>query len=137
VVLSIANDWTNDEVEDRYRRGPENDRVDFDRNIPVHLGYFTAHVNEETGEVEYFKDIYKHERHLRFALAGQYNRIVRRKRSVEADVQRIKASARPQQEEYNWWGNGSSNWGNGSASSATTSNGRRSNWAARAFGTNN
>ncbi|MEM1307116.1 MAG: L,D-transpeptidase family protein, partial [Pseudomonadota bacterium] len=139
VVLGIANDWSEDEVMDRFRRGPDNDRVDFDRVIPVHLGYFTARVNEETGEVEYFKDIYKHERHLRFALAGQYNRIVRVKRSVEADVQRIRASARPQGNDFDsWWGGGSSSWGNYSSNGSTGSGATsRRDWASRAFNSNN
>ncbi|MEO1649600.1 MAG: L,D-transpeptidase family protein [Pseudomonadota bacterium] len=138
VLLEIANDWDRDETTARYRRGPENERIDFDRTLPVHLGYFTAWVNEETGEVEFFKDIYKHERHLKFALAGQYNRIVRVKRSVEADVQRIKSSVttdRGNSGGGSWWGT-SGFTGSGGSSQGSTPVGRSPNWMQNAFGSN-
>ena len=138
VLLEIANDWDRDETTARYRRGPENERIDFDRTLPVHLGYFTAWVNEETGEVEFFKDIYKHERHLKFALAGQYNRIVRVKRSVEADVQRIKSSVTTDRGNSNggsWWGT-SGFTGSSGSSQGSTPVGRSPNWMQNAFGSN-
>ncbi|MGF1650103.1 MAG: murein L,D-transpeptidase [Hyphomicrobiaceae bacterium] len=112
VIMRIGNGWSAAQTEDMYRNGPEDQRVDLDTKIPVHLVYAPVWVDESTGDVNYYPDIYKHERHLGFALAGQYNRIVRVKRDVEADFQQIVASNRVKEQDFYgnnlWFGGGNS-----------------------------
>jgi len=130
-ILGIANGWTDAETAQRYDNGPDNDRVDLETHIPVHIGYFTAWGDPETGAVEYFDDVYKHEQHLAYALAGDYGKIVKRKRSVSADFQRITSSVRP----VNQTSSGGGWFGSGFGSSGTST--PRSRWVGNAFGSDN
>jgi len=131
VLLRYGNGWSERRVENRMARGPDSDRVTLDRKLPVHVAYFTAWADPETGDVSYFKDVYRHERHLKFALAGQYDRIVKIERNTNTDIERIRASYTPttQREPESWFGFG----GGYATSDRRTSTSTRSDWARRAF----
>jgi len=53
---------------------PENNQVHLSRRIPVHITYFTMHV-DESGKVASHKDVYGHEERIRLALAGKMHLI--------------------------------------------------------------
>ncbi len=112
VLLRIANGWDDDQTMATYRRGPDRQQVNFDAAIPVHIGYFTVWADPETEKLTYFQDIYRHERHLAYALEGRYNKIRKVRRSVSADYQTIRASVRPRQQAVSWFGSGGSSSGN-------------------------
>jgi murein L,D-transpeptidase YcbB/YkuD len=132
VLLKLSNGWPEARTAAAFKRGPDDDRVDFDTKLPVHIGYFTAWVDPKTKDVAFFDDVYKHERHLRFALAGDYNRIVRVKRSVAADIQSIRESVEPVSDR----GTPGSFWF-GSRGSSGAANVPRSVWAREAFSSDN
>ncbi|MEO1265879.1 MAG: L,D-transpeptidase family protein, partial [Pseudomonadota bacterium] len=115
VLLKTANDWAADQTAQTYKRGPNKEQVNFDAPIPVHLIYATAWVDPKTEKLSFFKDVYKHERHLKFALAGDYRKIRKVRRSVSADYQTIRASVRARSSSQSWLfnsGGGSSSGGN-------------------------
>ncbi|MEL6871331.1 MAG: L,D-transpeptidase family protein [Pseudomonadota bacterium] len=112
VLLRIANGWDEEQTMATYRRGPDRQQVNFDQPIPVHIGYFTVWADPETEKLTFFKDIYRHERHLAYALDGRYNKIRKVRRSVSADFQTIRASVKRREQAVTWFGSGTSGGGN-------------------------
>jgi murein L,D-transpeptidase YcbB/YkuD len=60
--------WTLDAVKAAMQSGPDNQQVNLEKPVPVVIIYLTA-VVEENGEVEFFDDIYGHDRKLNAVLA--------------------------------------------------------------------
>ena len=56
------------------RKGPMNNQFTLNRPIPVHVGYFTAWVDED-GAADYFSDYYGHQKRIELALAGKWKQI--------------------------------------------------------------
>lgn len=131
-LLRIGKGWSAAKTRQTFKASAENTEIVLERKIPVYIVYFTAWANPQTGQVSYFNDLYRHEKHLQYALDGKTHLIVKTKPNVNSDYQRIRASilARQQREQENqfWSPWGSNNPGNPGYSS------RDPNWRRRAFG---
>lgn len=79
-VAQFIADWDQGEDEINVKklasRGPDNNEITLQSPLPIHVGYFTAWVNEE-GEAEFYDDIYQHVPRVQLALAGKWNAIDR------------------------------------------------------------
>lgn len=73
-VLSYDKGWDLQRVHQTVDRGPQNNNVELQRKVPVHVTYFTA-VADEDGNVTAFPDVYGHEERIRLALAGRWGEI--------------------------------------------------------------
>ena len=117
-VLRIGNGWSREKVLATFRASPEDHKVDLGRKIPVHIVYFTAWANPANGAIVTYDDVYKHERHIRYALAGDYGKIVKVKQNVAADYQRIRASVISEREPPKpFWFSGGGSYSSGGGSS--------------------
>lgn len=67
-VLRNDTEWTPDKIDAAMRSGTEK-WVPLKNKIPVHIGYFTAFVNEQ-GEIQFYEDIYKRDDQLFDILIG-------------------------------------------------------------------
>lgn len=76
IILQEDKGWSPEKVESLLRNGPENNNIALQSKIPVHVTYFTAWV-DEAGELQSRPDMYLHEKRIRLALAGQWDRIPR------------------------------------------------------------
>ncbi len=76
LALKEDKGWTAARVEDELYDGPLNNEIVIDHKIPVHTTYFTALVGKN-GKLRTFPDVYGHERRIRLALEGKWNRIVK------------------------------------------------------------
>lgn len=76
IILKEDMGWSADQVESTLRNGPENNNIALHSKIPVHVTYFTAWV-DDAGELHSRPDVYLHEKRIRLALAGQWDRIPR------------------------------------------------------------
>ncbi len=76
IVLKEDQGWSEDKVQSTLRNGPENNNIALQSKIPVHVTYFTAWV-DDAGELHSKPDVYLHEKRIRLALAGQWDRIPR------------------------------------------------------------
>lgn len=63
--LVMGNGWTEDRV--RGLQGGDEQRIDLERKIPVHIAYFTAYVDGD-GELQRLNDIYGYDRKVISAL---------------------------------------------------------------------
>lgn len=76
IVLKQDKGWSAEQVQSMLRNGPENNNIALESKIPVHVTYFTAWV-DDAGELHSRPDVYLHEKRIRLALAGQWDRIPR------------------------------------------------------------
>ena len=76
IVLAEDKGWSAAKVQSMLRNGPDNQEIRLESKIPVHVTYFTA-VVDETGELQTMPDVYLHEKRIRLALAGEWDRIPR------------------------------------------------------------
>jgi len=74
VLLNEDKGWDKATVDKLALNGPEENHIELDRPIPVHITYFTAHVADD-GTIESFGDIYGHEKRITLALQGRWNAI--------------------------------------------------------------
>ncbi|MEJ2123769.1 MAG: L,D-transpeptidase family protein [Alphaproteobacteria bacterium] len=74
ILLSEDKGWDAAHVRDMVRSGPSNNEIKIDRKIPIHTTYFTALVDEK-GKLHTYPDVYGHERRIRLALAGKWDKI--------------------------------------------------------------
>jgi murein L,D-transpeptidase YcbB/YkuD len=74
IILDHDKGWDKTKVDNLVTKGPEENAVDLDHPIPVHITYFTARANQD-GEIESFNDIYGHEKRITLALQGRWNEI--------------------------------------------------------------
>ena len=79
VLLAHDKGWSSDKVQTYVRSGGE---IKLSTEIPVHVTYFTAHV-DDTGKVQYFPDIYGLDSRIATALAGRQVNIVTSSLKVE------------------------------------------------------
>ena len=63
--MGAENGWTAERV--RKMVGKREQRVDLKQKIPVHIAYFTAHVDDD-GELKMFGDIYGYDQRVLAAL---------------------------------------------------------------------
>jgi hypothetical protein len=56
------------------RSGPLNNKIPITKEIPIHLVYFTAWV-DDNGKLKTFRDVYGHEKRVTLALDGQWSKI--------------------------------------------------------------
>lgn len=76
LILNRDKGWDKEKVDDLIKNGPEENEVNLDQPIPVHVTYFTAWVGNDN-EVKTFGDVYGHEKRITLALAGRWNQIVK------------------------------------------------------------
>ena len=76
LLLAEDKGWDPAALKKLMRKGPENNAITLDRKIPVHVTYFTASA-DETGQVQYFRDVYGHEKRISLALEGKWSQIDR------------------------------------------------------------
>lgn len=94
LILDRDKGWDQQKVDDLIKNGPEENEVNLDHPIPVHVTYFTAWVGDDN-EVQTFNDVYGHEKRITLALAGRWNQI------VKADEQHVS----PEDVPNDGWGN--------------------------------
>ncbi|MCI9845227.1 L,D-transpeptidase family protein [Flavobacterium pectinovorum] len=63
VILKDDPDWT-DEMIDNAMNGENETTCMLKNKIPIYIGYFTAWVNEETGEIYFLPDVYKKDKEI-------------------------------------------------------------------------
>jgi len=76
ILLAEDKGWDAAKVADLIEHGPENNEIQIERVIPVHVTYFTAWVDEK-GETQTARDVYGHEKRITLALAGKWQQIVK------------------------------------------------------------
>jgi L,D-transpeptidase YcbB len=76
VLLEEDKGWPTEKVDDLVENGPGDNQIDVERRIEVHATYFTAWV-DENGETQMAGDVYGHEKRIKQALAGEWNRIAK------------------------------------------------------------
>ncbi len=74
VLLNEDKGWDAAKVDDLIEHGPENNEIQVERSIPVHITYFTAWVDEK-GETQVARDVYGHEKRITQALQGKWQEI--------------------------------------------------------------
>ena len=90
VLLREDQGWTPDRVIMTVRHGSQDNQINLQASIPVHLTYFTVLVDDDGG-VRTFPDVYKHEHRIAYGLAGKLHLI---KREPESAPQTVVRSAR-------------------------------------------
>ncbi len=125
-MLRIGKGWSESKTKAVFRSSSENNEIRLDRKIPVHVAYFTAWADEKSGQVRFYDDIYRHERHVQYAFDGKTHLIVKTKPNVNADLQRIRAtlvqSRKPQQPTFFGLFGGSGNGGTSTSQGSGSSN---------------
>lgn len=92
LIVETANGMTQSDVNDILKGPRKETPVKLDQKIPVHVTYLTAWVDED-GNEHSAKDIYGHEKKIKLALAGRFDRI-----AVGPDhLAPVKFKPRPQQ----------------------------------------
>ena len=74
IILREDKGWDAAKVAMMSRAGPLNNEIAIDKNIPIHLAYFTAWVDDD-GRLKAFSDIYGHEKRVTQALDGAWAKI--------------------------------------------------------------
>ena len=82
VVLSADRGWNRSKIDSLVRAGPKNNQIALNKAVPVHVTYFTVHINE-AGKPVLFKDIYGHEKRIQMGLDGKAHLIVKRKTNLD------------------------------------------------------
>ena len=81
VLLSHDKGWDGRRIASLVNGGPENNNINLDNKIPVHITYFTAWVNDD-GKLDTRADIYGHEQRIQMGLDGKAHLIVKRKEEL-------------------------------------------------------
>lgn len=63
VILKDDPDWT-DEMIDNAMNGEKETTCILKNKIPIYIGYFTTWVNEETGEIYFYPDVYQKDKEI-------------------------------------------------------------------------
>ena len=100
IILSEDKGWDKAKVAEVSRSGPLNNEIEITKEIPVHLTYFTAWVGDD-GRVQFFNDVYGHEKRVTLALDGQWSKINKGRDhlapvEVSFDPEAVAARAPPQ-----------------------------------------
>ena len=76
ILLAEDKGWDAAKVDDLIEHGPENNEIQIERPIGVHVTYFTAWVDDK-GETQLASDVYGHEKRINQALAGKWTQIAK------------------------------------------------------------
>jgi hypothetical protein len=76
ILLAEDKGWDAAKVEELLQSGPEDNAIEVNRAIGVHVTYFTAWVDEQ-GETQMASDVYGHEKRITQALAGKWDQIAK------------------------------------------------------------
>ena len=82
VLLGEDRGWGRSKVDEVLRRSGDNNEIVLKRKIPVHVTYFTAHVDDD-GAVQFKRDLYGHEARIKKGIEGKAHTIVKENRSLE------------------------------------------------------
>jgi murein L,D-transpeptidase YcbB/YkuD len=74
IILKEDKGWDSAKVAELDRSGPLNNEVPIEKEIPIHLVYFTAWV-DDAGKLKTFRDVYGHEKRVTQALDGDWDKI--------------------------------------------------------------
>jgi L,D-transpeptidase YcbB len=74
IVLKEDKGWDAAKIAELDRSGPLNNEVPIEKEIPIHLVYFTAWVGDD-GKLKTFRDVYGHEKRITQALDGEWDKI--------------------------------------------------------------
>ncbi len=74
LLLSHDRKMTREQVNQLAVSGPENNEIRLNKKVPIHITYFTAHVDDE-GTLKTFSDIYAHEKKVHLGLEGKQHLI--------------------------------------------------------------
>ncbi len=74
LLLAEDKGWGPDKIKHLIKSGPNNNQVMIDREIPIHIVYFTTWVDDK-GKVHTYRDVYGHEKRIRYALKDNWNKI--------------------------------------------------------------
>jgi murein L,D-transpeptidase YcbB/YkuD len=74
MVLEEDKGWDKTKIAELDRSGPLNNKIKIEKEIPIHLVYFTVWV-DDNGRVRTFRDVYGHEKRITQALDGQWDKI--------------------------------------------------------------
>jgi L,D-transpeptidase YcbB len=74
ILLAEDKGWDAAKIAELLATGPDNNEVQIEKKIGVHITYFTAWVDDK-GELQTARDVYGHEKRITQALAGQWSQI--------------------------------------------------------------
>jgi murein L,D-transpeptidase YcbB/YkuD len=74
MILKEDKGWDAAKVAELDRSGPLNNEIQITKEIPIHIVYFTAWV-DDSGKLKTFRDVYGHEKRITLALDGQWSKI--------------------------------------------------------------
>ncbi len=93
VLLGMDKGWTGGKIKNLVNKGRDNNSVRLSSKIPVHVTYFTAHVDRE-GRIETYRDIYGHERLVKLGMEGRAAAIAKpKKENLDEARRRVVAGA--------------------------------------------
>lgn len=76
VLLEQDKSWQPDQVHQTQQSDADEVAVKLDKQIPVHVTYFTELIGED-GSERILKDVYGHEQRVKLALAGKFDQIAK------------------------------------------------------------
>lgn len=76
ILLNEDKGWEPQKIADLITNGPPNNEVPIERQIGVHVTYFTAWVDDK-GELQTARDVYGHEKRIALALEGRWSQIAK------------------------------------------------------------
>ncbi|MEM7747781.1 MAG: L,D-transpeptidase family protein, partial [Pseudomonadota bacterium] len=93
VLLGMDKGWTGGRINSLANKGRDNNSVRLRSKIPVHVTYFTAHV-ETSGRIRTFADVYGHERLVKLGMEGRTAKIATpKKENLDEARKRVVARA--------------------------------------------
>lgn len=98
LLLGADKGWSPSQVEHMLRSNPRENQISLTTKIPVHISYFTAIV-DDNGKTALYDDVYGYEKLIQMGLDGKAHLIVKPKKNLSAELNRITASAAPSTED--------------------------------------
>ncbi len=92
VIMGQANGWAPEQTKAQFANS-QNEQVQLDHPLPVHVTYFTVRVAPD-GQLQYIDDIYGHDRRTVNAMAGRWNQVNKQLAPKETSDGDIMASIR-------------------------------------------
>ena len=74
IILNEDKGWDATKIVELDRSGPLNNEIPIEKEIPIHIVYFTAWV-DDAGKLKTFRDVYGHEKRVTQALDGEWDKI--------------------------------------------------------------
>jgi murein L,D-transpeptidase YcbB/YkuD len=82
VLLGEDRGWGQGKIDELANSGQDDQQIQMERKIPVHVTYFTARADED-GEIRFVDDIYGHEKLIQMGFDGKAHTIVKEDRSLD------------------------------------------------------